>query len=216
MAYAIDPAGNLYRYPDPLVGGLLDPAGIQTVGRGGWNSFARVFAGGAGRIYAVASDGSLKRYVDPMTGAEVWFSEQIAPAGWANGFALVFSVGSGIYAIGPTGILNVFSDPGAGRMSSATVGTAGWGGLTIAFNGGQHTFYAADQNGDLSRFNDPAGNGAVSPAGGTVIARSGWGTRRLLFAIGDDTIYAVTPPPSVLTPARPLTANVARPVREPA
>lgn len=214
VAYAIDGAGDLYRYPDHLAGGLLDPAGIQTIGRGGWNSFSTVFSGGAGVIYPVAADGTLKRYIDPMTGAEVAFSQNITAAGWATGFGLIFSGGGGtIYAVDASGVLNVFSDPGSGALVPKAVGRSGWSGFTAAFVGGAGSFYAVDQNGDLNWFSDPAGTGAINPAGGTIVGRSGWNTRPLLFSSGDGNVYAVTMPQPAQTPTLPIVAARFRPSR---
>lgn len=193
-AYAVDRTGDLHRYPEQTAGGSLDPASVQTVGRGGWQAFTGVFSGAAGAIYAVAPDGVLKRYRDPLTGGDVIYERDVCPPGWASGFRLVFSGGGDtIYAVDRGGLLNVFGATGNGDIVLRAVGQGGWDAVSCPFSGGPGIFYAVDRNGDLNRFNDKAGNGAISGSSGTVIGRGGWTARKLAFSIKGG-IYAVTAP----------------------
>jgi hypothetical protein len=207
LAYAIDAAGYLCRYPDQMSGGRLDPAGIQTIGRGGWNAFTSVFAGGAGVIYAIAADGTLKRYRDPLTGGEAGSEQDISAAGWANAFSYVFAGGNNtIYGVDQNGVLNVFNVPSTGNVTLRAVGQGGWSGFARAFPGGQGTFYAVDQHGNLNWFKDQAGTGAVAGSSGAVVGRSGWLSRKLIFSTGNGNIYAVTSTQFAAAPSTPIAA----------
>jgi hypothetical protein len=177
-----------------------DPRSGAQIGTG-WESFARVFSGGDGVVYAITPTGDLLWYKDTHRDGTIgWAARSGAKigTGW-NVFQQVISGGDGvIYAITPTGDLLWYKDThrdgtiGWDRRSGTKIGTA-WAGFDRVLSGGNGVLYAIRPTGELLWYQDTHRDGTVGWA-----ARSGstigteWDIFAGVVAGGDGILYAIT------------------------
>lgn len=190
IIYTIAPNGNLLYFRDEARNGTTQWANGaigQKIGIGsGWSAFSKVFSGGDGIIYAIASTGDLLYFRDEARdGTPRWSfggEGQKIHTGWSD-YLHVFSGGEGvIYAIAPNGDLLYFKDKarnGTRRWFRDGKGKKigdGWNIFSKVFSGGGGIIYAVTPDGSMLFYKDEARDGKAKWAynGQGQLIGSGW------------------------------------------
>lgn len=205
--YTIAPNGTLKWYEHSFTDTASDlptkgDAVPQNVGNG-WQNFKHVFSVGAGTIYAVAQDGSLKWYRYERTliyGEKPWEGPKDVGSGWGN-FKSVFSTGEGvIYAITQEGKLlwhkHNFYKYGVGSEAQGGQGQAAWEGpkevgrgwqnFKHVFSSGDGIIYAVTKEGKLLWYKHQGFlTGSNIWLGPREVGRAGWENFEHVFALLD-------------------------------
>jgi hypothetical protein len=213
--YAVHDNGNLYYMKHHSRGGELRhlmgywayEGGARIVGGPAWTSYAHVFGGGHGYIYAVKPTGELVYYRDlardgtSVNGMTRWANggnEQLLATGW-NAYTKVFADHAGvIYGIGQDGALYWHKHQNRGQAGETVspvlqhpIGGTGWGQFRHAFSGNNGVLYAVTQDGDVYWYRDLANDGTLGPnwsswayngAGQKIYDGPKWKDYRLMFA----------------------------------
>jgi hypothetical protein len=165
--YGIKPTGELmwYHHLGREDGTFRWEEGKQ-VGTG-WASFAQVFSGGDGIIYAI----------EPVVGAQLSpiYGQKAKPA--SGGRLLWYR--------------HVGQKDGSFRWEGPKVVGTGWGGMRSVFYGGDGIVYALQENGDLMWGRHLGRNDGTFRWEGLKKVGNGWGGFTKLFAGGDGVIYAI-------------------------
>lgn len=173
----------------------------------GWNEGLRVFKGspdgGDGVIYRVDSRGDLYwyRHTGHATGTADWENGKKVGNGW-QGARLAFAAGHGvIYVIDRSGDLLWFRHlgyrNGSGAWANGAIGAkvgSGWGGVRLAFSGGNGVVYAINPNGDLLWYRHTGfANGTFAWANNAspIKVGNGWGEAAVAFSGSNGIIYAL-------------------------
>lgn len=172
-----------------------------------WNEGRNVFKGsprGAdGVVYSIDSKGDLywHRHNGHATGADSWEARRKVGQGWQSA-RLVFAAGDGvIYVVDKSGDLFWYRhlgyldgrDAWANQARGARVGV-GWGGVRLAFAGGNGIIYAVDGKGDLYWYRHTGYvDGQFSWANRAEGKRigNGWNDAVVAFSGGDGVIYVL-------------------------
>ena len=134
----------------------------------GWASFANVFSGGDGIIYAIEPTVSAR--LSPVYG------QKATPA--SGGRLLWYR--------------HVGQKDGSFRWEGPKVVGTGWGAMRNVFYGGDGIIYALQENGDLMWARHLGRDDGAFRWDGLKKVGSGWGTFTKLFSGGDGVIYGTT------------------------
>jgi hypothetical protein len=189
IIYAVAPNGNLLYFRDEARDGsqhqLINGGIGQKIGSG-WNSFLKIFSGGDGIIYAIASNGDLLYYRDEARdGTPRWSfggEGQKIGTGWGDYLHVFSGDGGVIYAIALNGDLLYFRDKARDgtkqwfRNGKGKKINNGWDLFPAVFSGGDGIIYTVTPDGFLFFYKDEDRNGKAKWANdgrGQTIG-SGW------------------------------------------